>query len=229
LKQDLALPGLPKNKVLATIVRLLDETLLRVGNEEYARSNKSYGLTTLRDHHVKFLQDGRAFFSFKGKSGRVQELMLDDRRLARIIRHCQQLPGQQLFQYVDDEGKRQPIDSGMVNDYLREAMGGNGEGFTAKDFRTWGGTVRAISFLACQSAGEHVSSRAFNRCVASTAKHVAEALGNTPAVCRKSYINPIVFEAWREKAVERLVPRGPLSPSRLEKVALALLRERERH
>jgi DNA topoisomerase IB len=229
LKQDLALPGLPKNKVLATIVRLLDETLLRVGNEEYARSNKSYGLTTLRDRHVKFLQDGRAFFSFKGKSGRTQELVLDDRRLGRIIRHCQQLPGQQLFQFVDDDDKRQPIDSGMVNDYLREAMGGNGEGFTAKDFRTWGATVRAISFLACQTATGHVSDRAFNRCVASTATHVAEALGNTPAVCRKSYINPVVFEAWREQAVERLVPRGPLSPSRLERVALALLRERERH
>ncbi|HKQ13355.1 MAG TPA: hypothetical protein VJT80_07955 [Steroidobacteraceae bacterium] len=229
LKQDLALPGLPRNKVLATIVRLLDATLLRVGNEEYARSNKSYGLTTLRDRHVKFLQDGRAFFSFKGKSGRVQELVLDDRRLARIIRRCQQLPGQQLFQYVDDDGQRQPVDSGMVNDYLREAMGGNGEGFTAKDFRTWGATVRAIAFLACQPAGEQVSGRAFNRCVASTAKHVAEALGNTPAVCRKSYINPAVFEAWREKSVERLVPRGALSPSRLEKVALALLRERERH
>ena len=229
LKQDLALQGLPKNKVLATIVRLLDDTLLRVGNEEYARTNQSYGLTTLRDRHVKFLRDGRAFFSFKGKSGRVQELVLDDRRLARIIRHCQQLPGQQLFQYVDDDGKRQPIDSGMVNDYLREVMGGNGAGFTAKDFRTWGATVRAIAFLACQATGERVTGRAFNHCVASTAKHVAEALGNTPAVCRKSYINPVVFEAWRDRDVERLVPRGPLSPSRLEKVALTLLRKRERH
>lgn len=229
LKQDLALPGLPKNKVLAAIVWLLDQTLLRVGNEEYVRSNKSYGLTTLRDRHVKFLRDGRVFFSFTGKSGRTQELVLDDRRLNRIIRRCQQLPGQQLFQYVDDGGRRQPIDSGMVNDYLREAMGGNGEGFTAKDFRTWGATVRAIAFLACHSAGERVSARAFNHCVASTAKHVAQALGNTPAVCRKSYINPVVFEAWREKAVERMVPRGPLAPSRLEKLALALLRERERH
>jgi DNA topoisomerase IB len=229
LKQDLALPGLPKNKVLATIVRLLDETLLRVGNEEYARSNKSYGLTTLRDRHVKFLQDGRAFFSFKGKIGRTQELVLDDRRLGRILRHCQQLPGPQLLQFVDDDDKRQPIDSGMVYDYLREAMGGIGEGFTAKDFRSWGASVRAISFLACQTATGHVSKRALNRCVVSTARHVAEALGNTPAVCRKSYINPVVFEAWREQAVERLVPRGPLSPSRLEKVALALLRERERH
>ncbi|HEY7639469.1 MAG TPA: hypothetical protein VH814_07065 [Steroidobacteraceae bacterium] len=226
LRQDLALPGLPKNKVLAAIVRLLDETLLRVGNEEYARTNKSYGLTTLRDRHVKFVGDGRAFLCFKGKSGRVQEVVLDDRRLVRIIRHCQQLPGQQLFQYVDDAGQRQPVDSGMVNDYLREAMGA--EGFTAKDFRTWGGTVRAIAFLACQDAGESVSGRAFNHCVASTARHVAEALGNTPAVCRKSYINPVVFEAWRDNVVARMVPRGPLSPSRLEKLALALLRERER-
>lgn len=229
LRQDLALSGLPKNKVLAAIVRLLDETLLRVGNEEYARSNKSYGLTTLRDRHVKFLSDGRAFFCFKGKSGRTQEVVLDDRRLVRIIRHCQQLPGQQLFQYVDDDGGRQPVDSGMVNEYLREAMGGNGEGFTAKDFRTWGGTVRAISFLARHDAGEHVSGRAFNHCVAATARHVAEALGNTPAVCRKSYINPVVFEAWRDHVVARMVPRGPLAPSRLEKLALALLRERERH
>jgi DNA topoisomerase IB len=228
LRQDLALPGLPKNKVLAAIVRLLDETLLRVGNEEYARSNKSYGLTTLRDRHVKFLSDGRAFFCFKGKSGRTQEVVLDDRRLVRIIRHCQQLPGQQLFQYVDDDGKRQPVDSGMVNEYLRDAMSGTGEGFTAKDFRTWGATVRAISFLACQDAGERVSGRAFNHCVAATARHVAEALGNTPAVCRKSYINPVVFEAWRDRVVARMVPRGSVAPSRLEKLALALLRERER-
>ena len=148
LKQDLALPGLPKNKVLATIVRLLDETLLRVGNEEYARSNKSYGLTTLRNRHVKFLQDGRAFFSFKGKSGRTQELVLDDRRLARIIRKCQQLPGQQLLQYVDDEGRRQPIDSGMVNDYLREAMGSEGEGFTAAQLAT---IRKAAALLARRS------------------------------------------------------------------------------
>ncbi len=114
LKQDLALPGLPKNKVLAVIVGLLDGTLIRVGNEEYARTNQSYGLTTLRDKHVKFLRDGRALFNFRGKSGRQHEVVLDDRKLGRIIRHCQQLPGQQLFQYIDDEGKRQPIDSGMV-------------------------------------------------------------------------------------------------------------------
>ena len=229
LKQDLALAGLPKNKVLAAIVKLLDETLLRVGNEEYARTNKSYGLTTLRDRHVTFLRDGRAFFSFRGKSGRTQELVLDDRRLARIIRHCQQLPGQQLFQYVDDEGKRQPVDSGMVNDYLREAMGEQRRRLHRQGFPHLGRQRSARSPSSRVSpSGERVTGRAFNHCVASTAKHVAEALGNTPAVCRKSYINPVVFEAWRDRAVERLVPRGPLAPSRLEKVALALLRERER-
>ncbi|HVF16395.1 MAG TPA: hypothetical protein VNA21_05770, partial [Steroidobacteraceae bacterium] len=122
LKRDLALEGLAKDKVLAVVVTLLAETLIRVGNEEYARTNKSYGLTTLRDHHVKFLRDGRASFVFRGKSGRPHEIVLDDKRLGKVIRHCQNLPGQQLFQYVDDDGTRQPIDSGMVNDYLRAAM-----------------------------------------------------------------------------------------------------------
>jgi DNA topoisomerase-1 len=228
LKRDLALPGLPRDKVLAVVVTLLDETLIRVGNEEYARTNRSYGLTTLRDKHVKFLRDGRASFSFRGKGGRRHEVVHDDRRLARIIRHCQQLPGQQLFQYVDDDVLRQPIDSGMVNDYLREAMTGEGEGYTAKDFRTWGATVRAIAFLSCQERGWPVSERAFNRCVAATANDVAEALGNTPAVCRKSYINPLVFAAWRDGTVEQLVPRSALAPMKLERLALSLLRSAER-
>jgi DNA topoisomerase-1 len=229
LKADLALPGLPQQKVLATVVNLLEETLIRVGNEEYARSNNSYGLTTLRDHHVKFLSDGRAYLSFRGKSGRRQELVLDDRKLARIIRHCQQLPGQRLFQYIDDDGKRQRIDSGMVNEYLRSVMGDEaGEGFTAKDFRTWGATVRAIAFLACRTCSETVSERALKHCVADTAKHVAAALGNTPAVCRKSYINPVVFTAWRAHEIERCIPHAALTPRKLEKVALKLLRSQER-
>lgn len=227
LRQDLALPGLPKNKVLAVIVTLLDETMIRVGNEEYARTNQSYGLTTLRNKHVRFLRDGRASFNFRGKSGRQHEVLLDDRRLARIIRHIQQLPGQQLFQYVGDDGKRQPVDSGMVNDYLREAMGGDTD-FTAKDFRTWGGTVRAIGFLSCQARNEPMSQRAFNGCVAATARNVAEALGNTPAVCRKSYINPVVFEAWKSGIVEKRVPRTSLSPRRMEHAALALLKAQHR-
>jgi DNA topoisomerase IB len=227
LKQDLALPGLPKNKVLAVIVTLLDETLIRVGNEEYARANRSYGLTTLRNKHVTFLRDGRATFSFRGKSGREHEVVLDDRRLARIIKHCQQLPGQQLFQYLDDEGNRQPIDSGMVNEYLREAMGGNND-FTAKDFRTWGGTLRAIAFLACQARKDPMTQRAFNSCVASTARAVAETLGNTPAVCRKSYINPVVFEAWKLGVVEKRVPRTAMSPRQMERAALVLLKAQYR-
>jgi DNA topoisomerase IB len=228
LKRDRALPGLPRDKVLAVVVTLLDETLIRVGNEEYARTNRSYGLTTLRDKHVTFLRDGRASFSFRGKSGRQHDHVLDDRRLARIIRHCQQLPGQQLFQYIDDEGRRQPVDSGMVNDYLREAMSGGEEGYTAKDFRTWGATVRAIAFLSCQERCDPLSERAFNRCLAATAKDVAQALGNTPAVCRKSYINPLVFAAWREGAIEKLVPRSAVAPRKLERLALSLLRSAEK-
>jgi DNA topoisomerase IB len=224
LKRDLALPGLPKEKVLAVVVTLLDEKLIRIGNEEYARTNKSFGLTTLRDHHVKFLRDGRASFSFRGKSGREHDVVLDDTRLARIIRKCQSIPGQRLFQYLDDEGKRQPIDSGMVNEYLREAMCNNGEGFTAKDFRTWGGTVRAIAFLSCQALKNPLSERAFNHCVTATARDVAEALGNTPAVCRKSYINPVVFAAWRSGNISDVIPRGAITPKRLEKMTLQLLK-----
>ncbi len=229
LKQDLVLPGLPKNKVLAVVVTLLEETLVRVGNEEYARSNGSFGLTTLRARHATFLRDGRATLSFRGKGGREHEIVLDDRRLARVIRHIQQLPGQLLFQYLDDDNRRQPVDSGMVNDYLRQVMGDNGEGFTAKDFRTWGATLRAIAFLSGVECEKAVSDTAFNRCVAETAKHVAEALGNTPAVCRKSYINPVVFTAWRSGALAACVPRAPLSPTQMERVALRVLKQSARN
>lgn len=225
LKRDLALSGLPKDKVLAVVVTLLEETLVRVGNEEYARSNGSFGLTTLRDRHVKFLRDGRASLSFRGKSGREHDIVLDDRRLARVIRHIQQLPGQLLFQYLDDDNRRQRIDSGMVNEYLREAMADNGEGFTAKDFRTWGATVRAIAFLSCQECDPELSDPAFNRCVAEAARHVAGALGNTPAVCRKSYINPAVFTAWRSGMIAASVPRTSLNPKQLERVALRVLKQ----
>lgn len=229
LKKDLALDGLPKDKVLAVVVALLSDTLIRVGNEEYARTNKSYGLTTLRDHHVKFMRDGRATFVFRGKSGRPHEIVLDDKRLGRLIRHLQNLPGQQLFQYADDGGVMQPIDSGMVNDYLRAAMCENGdEGFTAKDFRTWGGTLRAIAYLACEACEDEISERAFKQCVVRTAEQVAQALGNTPAVCRKSYINPVVFEAWRSGAIGKRVPRSAQSPRALERFALALLRSESR-
>ncbi|MBB6095378.1 DNA topoisomerase IB [Povalibacter uvarum] len=227
LKHDRALAGLPKNKVLAVVVTLLEETLVRVGNEEYARANGSFGLTTLRARHVKFLRDGRASFNFRGKGGKLHEIVLDNRRLAAIIRKIQQLPGQLLFQYIDDEGKRQAVDSGMVNEYLREVMADNGEGFTAKDFRTWGATVRAIAHLSCEPRDKVVSDTAFNRCVAATARHVADALGNTPAVCRKSYINPAVFVAWRGGTIDALVPHTSLNPRQMEKIALKILRRQD--
>jgi DNA topoisomerase I len=225
LRNDLKLPGLPRQKVLAVLVSLLDSTLIRIGNVSYARENKSYGLTTLRAQHVKFLRDGRAFFCFRGKSGQRQEVLLDDRRLARLVRRCQQLPGQQLFQYIDDEGRHQPIDSGMVNDYLRSAMGE--QDFTAKDFRTWGATLQALAFLCTQPCERPISQRAFNRCVAATARTVAALLGNTPAVCRRSYINPDVFDLWRGGQLLGASPQRTASVRRLEPWALKLLRRFE--
>ncbi len=146
LKRDLGLPGLPREKVLAVVVSILDATRVRIGNTEYARDNKSFGLTTLRNRHVSFIRDGRAMLNFRGKGGVPHEMHIDDRRIAQIVRHCQEIPGQHLFQYVSDDGQRCPIDSGQVNDYLREAMG---DDFTAKDFRTWGATLHAITLLAC--------------------------------------------------------------------------------
>ena len=226
LRRDLKLPGLPRDKVLAVIVSLLESTLIRIGSTEYARTNNSFGLTTLRDQHVKFIRDGRAFFRFRGKSGRFHEIVLNDARLARLIRHCQELPGQHLFQYVDDAGERQRVDSGLVNDYLRDAMGSHrGEDFTAKDFRTWGATLRAIGVLACRERPQSCSERDFKRCIVDTAEQVSDALGNTPAVCRKSYINPIVFKAWRSGALHQLANRSKRGTD--EKLALALLKWRE--
>ena len=145
LRRDLALDGLPREKVAAIVVALLGGTLVRVGNDEYAETNNSFGLTTLRNRHIEFTKGGRARIAFRGKSGKDHEIVLDDARLTRLVRRIQQLPGQQLFQYEDDDGKPQPVDSGTVNDYLRDAMGAD---FTAKDFRTWGGTLSALRLLA---------------------------------------------------------------------------------
>jgi DNA topoisomerase I len=223
LRRDLAVPGLPEAKVLAVIVSLLSETGVRVGNEEYARSNGSYGLTTLRDRHVTFLREGRAMLRFRGKSGQAQEARVDDARLVRILRRCQQLPGQTLFQYVDDDGARRPVDSGMVNAYLREAMG---DEFTAKDFRTWGGTISAIALLARTPLPEPHSERACKSAIADVVKSVADRLGNTPAVCRGSYIDPRVFEAWQSGRLHRRVPPEAVRATRkFETIALRLLRK----
>lgn len=187
---DLRRHGLPREKVLATIVRLLETTLIRVGNAEYARDNKSYGLTTFRDRHVEF--DGAELaFEFRGKSGKLHKVSIRDRRLARIVRACQELPGQELFQYVDAEGVRRDVDSADVNAYLQEITG---EPFTAKDFRTWAGTV--LASLALSEFESFDTQAAAKRNVTCAIEHVAKRLGNTVAVCRKSYIHPAILDSY---------------------------------
>jgi DNA topoisomerase I len=224
VRRDLAQPGLPRDKVLAVVVSLLDATRLRVGNAEYAKANGSYGLTTLRNRHVRFVRAGRLLFRFRGKGGAEHEVVVDDERLAKIVRHCQQLPGQQLFQWVDDAGQRRPIDSDQVNEYLREAMGAD---FTAKDFRTWSATVRAITLLHSVPLPEDPSERALNACIVAVVKAVAAELRNTPAVCRKSYINPRVFETWRSGELHKAIREDIASaPRKAERLALAFLRRK---
>jgi DNA topoisomerase IB len=221
VRRDLALPGLPREKVLALIVRLLDDTLIRIGNESYARDNHSYGLTTLRTRHVR-AERGRLRFTFRGKSGQEREVELSDKRLARIVRRVQQLPGQRLFQYLDDDSQRQPIGSGEVNDYLREACGAD---FSAKDFRTWGGTVQAAGVLACTPLPEQGGERATRALLAAAIKQVAAILGNTPAVCRTSYIHPQVIEGWLDGSLAGAVPASAAAhPRQLEQCTLRFLR-----
>ena len=222
LRCDLAQPGLPRTKVLAVVVSLLDATQLRIGNPEYARNNNSYGLATLRNRHVKFVRDGRLLLRFRGKGGTEHEIVVNDKRLARLVRRCHQLPGQRLFQYVDEQGNHHPIDSGQVNQYLKDVMGAD---FTAKDFRTWGATLRAIALMAGTPLPEPLSERALNACIVAAVKQVAVELRNTPAVCRKSYINPLVFSAWRSGALHKVV-RGDITaaPRKAERLALAFLR-----
>jgi len=219
LRTDLARPGFPREKVLAIVVAVMARTLERVGNVEYARSNRSYGLTTLRNHHLEFLRGGRARLKFRGKSGLERDVEIDDQRLARLVRACRQLPGQALFQYRDDDGALQPVGSAQVNDYLRDAMGAE---FTAKDFRTWGGTLVALQRLARTPLPERRSERALAQLEKEMLAEVAATLGNTPAVCRKAYVDPCVVAAWRE---ERLLPAANVrGPRQWEEFALRLLR-----
>jgi DNA topoisomerase-1 len=194
LKRDLSLPGLPRAKVLAAVVTLLDTTRARIGNVEYARDNKSFGLTTLRNRHVAFPSPHEAVLSFRGKSGINHELRVEDQRIVDVLRQCYELPGRSLFQYLDPDGRRRTVDSVQVNDYLREAM--NDE-FTAKEFRTWGATLHALMLLRGVPRVATASERALKGLIAEVVKQVAAGLGNTPAVCRKSYINPLVFNEWR--------------------------------
>jgi DNA topoisomerase I len=190
LADDLALRGLPREKVLAAVISIIDRTLIRVGNEEYARQNGSFGATTLRDEHAQ-VRHGELRLSFRGKSGKQQQVAIDDPRLARVVHRCQELPGEQLFEYVDESDAPKAIDSGDVNDYLRELAG---EEITVKDFRTWGGSVLCHQLLL--DAGSPEDEAEGKAMLVASIKLVASRLGNTPAVCRASYVHPAIIDAY---------------------------------
>lgn len=192
IDSDLRRHGLPFERVVAAVVWLLDNTMIRVGNAAYARDNKSFGLTTLRDRHVD-IKGSSLRFAFKGKSGKEWKLKLVDRRIAGIVRGAQELPGQKLFQYLDEDGNRRPVRSDDVNGYIRDAAG---DAFSSKHFRTWGGTIHAASLFAQTELPESQAQQ--KRVMNSVIDRVAERLGNTRAVCRKCYIHPQVFEAWSQ-------------------------------
>jgi DNA topoisomerase-1 len=218
--RDLARKGLPKRKVLAAVVKLLETTYIRIGNEEYAEENGSFGLTTLRNQHVQIL-GGMLKFKFRGKSGQRHEIVLEDPRLARIIRRCKEIPGSALFEYLDDEGKPQTIESGDVNEYLREVSGAE---FTAKDFRTWGGTCLAASFLLEKCASQE-GDVATKQMLVDTIKDVASKLGNKPATCKKYYIHPAVMECYSAGKLREFAEkyRDARSNYSYEQIVLALL------
>jgi DNA topoisomerase I len=227
VERDLSEPGLTRGKVLAAVVRLLETTFVRVGNEEYARDNQSYGLTTLRDRHVD-VHGSWVRLMFRGKGGKRHEVGLQDRRVAKVVKACQDLPGQVLFQYMEDGEERQ-IDSGDVNDYLREA---SGEDFTAKDFRTWAGTVLAARALEELEAFD--SETQAKRNVVRAIESVAGMLGNTTSVCRKCYVHPAVIDAYLDGSMlqtlkqraEQEMREGVASLRPEEAAVLALLQQR---
>jgi DNA topoisomerase-1 len=225
---DLARPGLPRQKVLATVVQLLEKSLIRVGNEEYKKQNHSFGLTTMQDTHVQ-VKGSTLRFEFRGKSGVRHSVDVNDRRLARIVKQCRDLPGQDLFQYIDAGGKRCDVSSGDVNAYLKEITG---EDFTAKDFRTWAGTVLAATALR---EFEKVDSKAqAKKNVLQAVEAVAGLLGNTRSVCRKSYIHPAIIDSYMDGSmIETLSKRANAASSRMagrlrddEAAVLALLQRR---
>jgi DNA topoisomerase-1 len=219
--RDLARPGLPRAKVLATVVRLLETTRARIGNEEYARENESFGLTTLRERQVR-VNGSRLRFRFRGKSGVEHAIELDDRRLAGIVRRMQDLPGEELFRYVDDDGETRRIESDDVNAYLREI---SGEDFTSKDFRTWAGTV--VAARALYRIGTFETQAEARRNVVQAIDAVADALGNTKAVCRKCYIHPEILESYLEGELCDFMQREGGSKA-AEKALAALLKARSR-
>lgn len=228
IEKDLKGPGLPPKKVLATVVQLLECTFIRIGNKEYAKENKSFGLTTMRNRHVD-VKGATIRFRFRGKGGGEYEVDTQDRRVARIVKKLQGLPGQEVFQYLDEAGERHRVTSGDVNRYLHEITG---EEFTAKDFRTWAGTVMAAMALRAQAAFENKSQAKQN--VKAAISAVAKMLGNTPAICRKCYVHPAVLESYLDgnliqglkKQTEQTL-KNSLNDLRSEEAAvLAFLRER---
>lgn len=228
VRADLRRPGIPRKKVLAAVVRLLETTLVRVGNDEYARENGSFGLTTMRDHHAR-VGRRRVIFRFRGKSGKGHEVEVHDPRLALIVRRCRDLPGEELFQYRDEQGRVHDVSSQDVNDYIREISSAD---FTAKDFRTWAGTVLAARAL--QEFKSFDSQAQAKRNIVRAIEAVARRLGNTRAVCRKCYIHPAVVDAYLDGSLVRTLQtrvrrelRGPLGKLKPEEAAvLALLEER---
>ena len=227
VERDLRLPGLPRKKVLATVVRLLEWTCIRVGNEEYARNNKSFGLTTLKDQHVE-VSGSQIRFEFRGKSGKAHACDVTDRRLARIIARCQAIPGQELFQFLDEDGNRQAISSEDVNQYIRDIAG---DDFSAKDFRTWTGTMLAAAAL--RELGPAETAKEAKASFLKAIDRVSEQLNNTRAVCRKYYIHPALFESYSEGTLldryERELKRARSRGLEKEEAAvLAILRARIR-
>jgi DNA topoisomerase-1 len=218
--EHMSLRGLPREKILATVVHLLETTLIRVGNDEYSLNNQSYGLTTLRSEHVA-VEGAEVRFRFTGKSGRQWSLAMRDRRVARIVRACQELPGQDLLQYFDDDKNLRAVSSGDVNAYLREIAGGD---ITAKDFRTWAGTVLVARFLSASTP--FTSATQAKRVMSAAVKEVAAALGNTAAVCRKSYIHPAITNAYLSGAfaLDLAQDKGAPGLSAEEAAVLALLK-----
>jgi len=225
VRADLHLAGMPRAKVIAAVVRLLEASLIRVGNEEYARSNGSFGLTTLNNRHVS-VSGQRLRFRFRGKSGKFHDVQLDDARLARIVRRCQELPGQALFQYIDEEGRTESISSGDVNDYIRQTTSSD---FSAKDFRTWAGSVLAAEALYRVGPARTETIRKHR--IATAIAAVSEQLRNTPSVCRMCYVHPAVIEAYERGTLklptrEHIRAKTGLSPN--ERALLRMLRAYEK-
>jgi DNA topoisomerase-1 len=228
INRDLKRRGLPREKVLGTVVQLLEKTFIRVGNEEYAKENQSFGLTTLRNRHVE-VKGSKLRFRFRGKSGQEHDIDTEDRRMARIIKKLQELPGQEIFQYLDEKDERHQVTSDDVNQYLREITG---EDFTAKDFRTWAGTVMAAMALQAQEVFENKSQAKKN--VKAAVSAVAKMLGNTPAVCRKCYVHPAVLESYLDgnlieglkQRTEKMLENSLGNLRSEESAVLAFLREK---